>query len=153
MVVAFIALLLALAGTAYAGVEIGANSVGTTQLRDGSVTTSKLHNGAVTSAKTAGCGAGKVKLAGGCVEVNLRAPQGYSTAVATCAKLSGRLPFISELTALASLGKPLGNPELVADVQVNGRHFEQTVLFADGRVATEDAIDSARRFRCVTPPV
>src|SRR3954451_10025939 len=103
-VLAFVALLLALAGTAYAGAKIARNSVGTFQLRNGSVTTAKLHKGAVTPAKVAGCPVDTVAIGPGCVEVNLRPPLGYSGAVAACAAEGGRLPSIAELSAMAALG-------------------------------------------------
>ncbi len=51
LVVSIIALLVALGGTAYAGVTIANNSVGTPQLRNGAVTTAKIKNGAVTNSK------------------------------------------------------------------------------------------------------
>jgi hypothetical protein len=41
----------ALGGTAYAGITISKNSVGTNQLKNGAVTTNKLKNGAVTTNK------------------------------------------------------------------------------------------------------
>jgi hypothetical protein len=50
-VVAFVALLLALGGTAYAGSTLAKNSVGTKQLKKGAVTNVKLANGAVGTAK------------------------------------------------------------------------------------------------------
>jgi Collagen triple helix repeat (20 copies) len=50
MVVAFIALLLALGGGAYAQ-QIANNSVGSKQLKNNAVTTKKIKNGAVTSSK------------------------------------------------------------------------------------------------------
>jgi hypothetical protein len=51
LVVATAALIVALAGTAYAAVRLAPNSVGTKQLRNGAVTTTKLATGAVTKAK------------------------------------------------------------------------------------------------------
>ncbi len=51
LVISIIALLVALGGTAYAGVTIPNNSVGTRQLQNGAVTTSKIKNGAVTKSK------------------------------------------------------------------------------------------------------
>jgi hypothetical protein len=152
LVLAFVALLLSLAGTTYAGVQIGRNSVGTFQLRNGAVTSAKLRNGAVTAAKLQGCPANTVAIGPGCVEADPRAPAGYSQAVTTCASIGGRLPFISELTALAAVGRPIGNPELVADVAVSGSRFQQTVFYSDGRTAVPETLDTPRRFRCVTSP-
>lgn len=51
LVLSFVALLVALGGTAYAGVTLGKNSVGSSQLKANAVTTSKIKNGAVTTAK------------------------------------------------------------------------------------------------------
>ena len=51
LVVAFLALLVALSGVAYAQTRIPRDSVGNAQLRDRSVGASKLRNGAVTSTK------------------------------------------------------------------------------------------------------
>jgi hypothetical protein len=51
LVIAVLALIVALGGTAYAGITIRKNSVGTKQLKNGAVTTPKIKNGAVTTAK------------------------------------------------------------------------------------------------------
>jgi hypothetical protein len=51
MLVAFVALLIALAGTSYAALALPANSVGTRQLKNKAVTKAKLRNNAVTSIK------------------------------------------------------------------------------------------------------
>src|SRR3954454_5344372 len=149
MVLAMVALILALAGTAYAGTQLSRNSVGTFQLRNGSVTTAKIHKGAVTSAKISGCETDTVLIGPACIEVNLRPAQGFSGAVASCAAEGKRLPFIAELAAMAALGKPFGDPELVGDISVNGGRFNQSVPSPDARVASTGTIDTARRVRCV----
>lgn len=51
LVISLLALSVALGGTAYAGITISKNSVGTNQLKNGAVTTNKLKNGAVTTNK------------------------------------------------------------------------------------------------------
>jgi hypothetical protein len=51
LVVATVALIVALGGTAYAGLSIPKNSVGTKQLKNGAVTTKKNKNGTVTAKK------------------------------------------------------------------------------------------------------
>ncbi|HET9890908.1 MAG TPA: hypothetical protein VFQ42_10435 [Mycobacterium sp.] len=51
LVVAVVALIMALGGTAYAGVTLGKNSVGTKQIKNGAVTSKKITNGAVTGSK------------------------------------------------------------------------------------------------------
>ena len=51
LAVSVIALIAALSGTAYAGIVLGRNSVGTKQLRNRAVTTAKIHNGAITAKK------------------------------------------------------------------------------------------------------
>jgi hypothetical protein len=53
MIVALIALLLALAGSAYGGAKLAKNSVGSPQLKAKAVTTGKLANNAVNGAKVA----------------------------------------------------------------------------------------------------
>jgi hypothetical protein len=50
-VLSVIALIVALGGTAYAGVKLGKNSVGAKQLKNGAVTSSKIKKGAVTASK------------------------------------------------------------------------------------------------------
>jgi hypothetical protein len=51
LVISILALIVALGGTAYAGITLHKNSVGTKQLKKNSVTAAKLANGAVTGAK------------------------------------------------------------------------------------------------------
>jgi hypothetical protein len=53
LVVAIVALVVSLTGTAWAGLTLGKNSVGSRQLRSKSVTTGKIANNAVTGAKVA----------------------------------------------------------------------------------------------------
>jgi hypothetical protein len=156
LILSVIAIVLALGGTTYAATQLGRNSVGTFQLRDGAVSNAKLRDGSVTLNKLsgqAGCAADTVRLGPGCVELSLRSPQGYREAVATCAALGRRLPFISELVGIASLGNPLGDPELVGDVEQNGGRFDQTTLSADGLVANQETIGTTRSFRCVASPL
>jgi hypothetical protein len=51
LAVAFLALLVALGGTAYAGISIPKNSVGSKQLKKGAVTNAKIKSSAVTTGK------------------------------------------------------------------------------------------------------
>jgi hypothetical protein len=62
MVVACIALVVALGGTAYAVSTLPPNSVGTKQIRDGAVTSRKLKNGVVGTSKIANLAVTKAKL-------------------------------------------------------------------------------------------
>jgi hypothetical protein len=155
-VLAIVAIVLALAGTTYAATQLARDSVGTFQLRDGSVTAAKLRDGAVTSSKLsgqAGCAINTVRIGPGCVETALRGVKGYREAVATCAAEGKRLPYVTELVALLSLGVPLGDPELVADVPVSGGRFDQTTLSSDGLITNEETPGTTRSFRCVASPL
>lgn len=51
LVISIVALVMALGGTAYAGITLGKNSVGTKQLKNNAVTTKKIKKGAVTGSK------------------------------------------------------------------------------------------------------
>jgi hypothetical protein len=62
--VAYAALFVALGGTGYAAVSVGANSVGSRQLRNGAVTNNKLRNGAVGNRKIANGSVTPAKLNG-----------------------------------------------------------------------------------------
>ena len=154
LVIAIVAVILSLAGTAYAGVELGRSSVGTFQLKNGSVTTAKLRGDAVTAAKVAGCPSNTVAIGPGCVEAGLRPAAGYSAALSICASVGGRLPFVAELDGILALGKPLGDPELVADqVEPGIGREDQLVVYPDGRQTVEEPLNTLRRFRCVISPV
>jgi hypothetical protein len=63
-----IAVVFAMSGTAFAASSLAANSVGTTQLKDGAVTTPKLHAKAVGSAKLAVGAVTGSKIAAGAVD-------------------------------------------------------------------------------------
>jgi len=93
-----VALLLALAGTAYA-----AGKIGSKQLKAGAVTTKKLKNGAVSSAKLADGAVNSAKLADGSVSASKLADGAVSTgkladgAVAS-SKIAGSAVTTQELT-------------------------------------------------------
>lgn len=53
LIISIIALFVALGGSAYAGIQLSKNSVGTAQLKNGAVSTSKVKNGAITKGKLA----------------------------------------------------------------------------------------------------
>lgn len=53
LIISIIALFVALGGSAYAGVQLSKNSVGTAQLKNGAVTTTKVKGGAITKSKLA----------------------------------------------------------------------------------------------------
>ena len=144
LLIAIVAVILSLAGTAYAGVELGRSSVGTFQLKNGSVTTAKLRDDAVTAAKAAGCPSNTVAIGPGCVEAGLRPAAGYSAAVSTCASVGGRLPLVAELDGILALGKPLGDPELVAD---------QVVPAAAGKTSWWSTRTGGRRLKSRSTPL
>jgi hypothetical protein len=77
MVVACLALLVALGGTSVAAVsQLGRNSVGPLQLRNGAVTNPKLRNNAVTSAKVANRSLLRSDFAAGQLPAGPTGPQG-----------------------------------------------------------------------------
>jgi hypothetical protein len=51
LTVSMVALVVAMGGSAYAGVTLGKNSVGAKQLRKGAVTNAKIAKGAITASK------------------------------------------------------------------------------------------------------
>lgn len=67
-VVATLALLFALGGTAYAATSLGPNTVGTPQLKDNAVTNPKIHGHAVTAGKLDAGAVTNAKLADGSVD-------------------------------------------------------------------------------------
>jgi hypothetical protein len=76
MVVAFIALLLALGGGAYAQIRIPNNSVGSKQLKNNAVTTKKINNGAVNSNKVKNGSLMSADFQAGQLRAGPRGPQG-----------------------------------------------------------------------------
>ncbi|MDX6582540.1 MAG: hypothetical protein QOI10_1724 [Solirubrobacterales bacterium] len=154
MLVACIALVLALGGSAWAAGNKA--TIGTSALKTGAVTTAKLADGSVTRAKlaskTLSCPPATIAVGPACVEADLHAALGQSAAIAECAAQGRRLPFVNELLAVHSLGIGLGDPELVADDRVGGNRREQSVLTTDGRTAYTETLDTARRYRCVAGP-
>jgi hypothetical protein len=154
MLVACIALVVALGGSAYAGVNKA--TIGTSSLKAQAVTTAKIADGAVTPAKLASrhlnCAPDTIPVGPGCVDTVLQPPAGLNAAISNCAGNGKRLPYVNELIAAHSRGVQLGDPELVADVSVNNGRYGQTVLSADARSAYVETLDTARRYRCVSAP-
>jgi hypothetical protein len=87
LVISLLALSVALGGTAYAGITISKNSVGTNQLKNGAVTTNKLKNGAVTTKKikNGSVTASKINTTGLTVPNALHANQADTAATAATA--------------------------------------------------------------------
>jgi hypothetical protein len=114
MIVACIALIVAVGGSAYAATKIG-----TKQLKNGAVSTKKLKNnavkepkiggGAVTSAKikdgtiatidVAGCKAGTELVNGSCFDSSPRPAATWFEATDACGAAGGSLPTVSEILA------------------------------------------------------
>jgi hypothetical protein len=76
MVVAFIALVIAMAGTGYAATRLPKNSVGSKQLKNNAVTSKKVKNGAVTSKKVKNGSLLSKDFKSGQVPAGPRGPQG-----------------------------------------------------------------------------
>jgi hypothetical protein len=70
LAVSVVALVVAMAGSAYAGVTLAKNSVGTKQLKNGAVTNAKIAGGAVGNGKLANGAVGPAKLKSGLVVPN-----------------------------------------------------------------------------------
>jgi hypothetical protein len=113
LVISLLALSVALGGTAYAGITISKNSVGTNQLKNGAVTTNKLKNGAVTTKKikNGSVTASKINTAGLTVPNALHANQADTAATATNATNLGGLAPSAYKTASSytqsSTAKPI----------------------------------------------
>lgn len=147
-VVAYIALFVALGGTAYAtaNLPLPRNSVGSKQLRDGAVTSSKLNANATianavnanhaTSANHAAnadalggapasdyrlhCPSGMLEAASLCVDMETRPPATLANALATCASAQLRLADAGELAlAFNNLGASQP-PEWTGDIYKDG---------------------------------
>ena len=117
MVVALIALIAALAGTAYAGAKIGTrqlkrNAVTTSKIRNSAVTEVKLKDGAATTRKLADGAATTAKLAGAAVTTaKLDGPErseGFVT------NQGGQIPLTAATnTTVATLNLPAGGHYVV----------------------------------------
>jgi hypothetical protein len=81
LAVSVVALVVAMAGSAYAGVTLANNSVGTKQLKNGAVTNAKIAGGAVGNGKLANGAVGPAKLKSGLVVPNATNAINATTAV------------------------------------------------------------------------
>lgn len=78
LIVATIALIVALGGTAYAGLSIPRNSVGTKQIKNGAVTSSKIKRGAVTGRQIKLSSLGTVPSANTATTAQSAQPEAYA---------------------------------------------------------------------------
>jgi hypothetical protein len=106
LVISLLALLVALGGTAYAGITIPKNSVGTKQLKNGAVTTTKLNNGAVTTKKikNGNVTASKINTTGLTVPNALHANHADTATTATTATNATNATTATNATNATNLG-------------------------------------------------
>jgi len=121
-VIACVALIAALVGTA-----VAANKIGSKQLKSGAVTTKKLKNKAVTSAKLADGAVTSGKLADGAVTTTKLAPQERSEGFET--STSGQIALTAETdTTVATLSLPAGGHYVLTAATALGNNAATTNL-------------------------
>jgi hypothetical protein len=109
--IAYLALFIALGGSAYASVSVPSNSVGTRQLRNSAVTASKLHERAVTAGAIAPNSVGAGALRAGAVTGTKIAPGSLTAAAFAPGTLPS--PAVSRMLVTAVSGVFVG-PSSVA---------------------------------------
>jgi len=159
MVVACIALIVALGGSAYA---LKKNSVGTKQLKKGAVTTKKIKNGAVTnaklgsgavtSAKLPGCPSGTTLIRNDCWETTAHPADNLYDASKDCADRGGRVPMAGELLGVRDEpGIDLGsNGSMTANWAAELVHNEASTIDDTGANSLNlPANTTDRPYRCI----
>jgi hypothetical protein len=178
LVVAVLALVVALAGTSYAAVQIGSsqiknNSVKGKDVKDGNLTGKDVRDKSLTGADildgsltkadlpAVGCAADAYRLATGCLIKATRSVGTINSALTDCNSLGGRLPSLEE-TKLLPLSNALtagvtwagGN---LSNSEFTGEFVESTglkVVATDfgGNVLFEDGFAVQRGHHCVVDP-
>jgi hypothetical protein len=113
VVLALLALLVALSGSAYAaGLARGSvtsahledGTVRSVDVRDGSLTGADLKQGSIpTSRLSTRCAAGSVRALGGCVALKPQQAPTHQQAIARCGARGGRVPTVAELAYLRAV--------------------------------------------------
>lgn len=136
MLVALLALFVSLGGSAYAGLNLPKNSVGTQQLQSGAVTGAKLHKGAVTKVKIKNGSVTNAKLADGSI-TNAKFATGAQAP--NSAELGGQAP--SAYTPSSLFGSPVATSAdggsdsscVVAEIKlIAGNRYPSDWHLADG---------------------
>jgi hypothetical protein len=99
--VAYLALFIALGGSAFAAVSVPSNSIGTSQLRNGAVSASKLHTGAVTARTIAANSIGPSALRAGAVTGAKIAARSLTAAAFAPGTLPATAPSQTFVTAVS----------------------------------------------------
>jgi hypothetical protein len=169
LVIAILALMVAMAGTSYAAVQIGSsqiknNSVQGKDVKNGNLTGKDVKDGSLTPADLAAaggrCAADAFRLGTGCLIKATRPLTSLNSALLDCNALGGRLPSMEEVKLL-----PLGNA-LAAGVTWTGgmlSMYEFTGEFVEqgglkdvvtdfyGNLLFEDG-STLRGYHCVVNP-
>ena len=168
LVIAFIALLFSLAGTAMAAVIITSNSQVAQNTIAGHATTTGIHSNLISgtingtdlssgykASIKVHCPSGLLASGDLCVEPNLRTFAPYATALTTCALAGRRLPTDGELAlAFNTLGAPQ-NPQWVAGVFIYNNYLAAAVMANDSSRTPGYVfayLTVAESYRCVVAP-
>jgi hypothetical protein len=147
MCVALLALFVALGGVGWAATQLPANSVGTTQLRDGAVTALKLAPASVGSAQI-DAGAVQRRVGGGCpasaaisgisrsgsVSCNRTLPRETGAASKETTINSADTTVLKQVLPAGSAYLVIANPDLVIAGTVPGQHVTVTCVLSVGGV-------------------
>jgi len=170
-VMATVAVILALGGSAYAAIHLKKNSVGARQLKRNSVTNVKIANGAVNGAKIADgsvgisdvsaslhliCRSGTSYLQGACIQ-DSPAFDTFTNARNACRAAGGRLPSPAELLTLVARGvtDPASASEFTEIISFDGTNERvEDVDLEGGSSGTISAslIGGTHPYRCVFDP-
>lgn len=134
-IIAVVALILAMAGGAYAASKIGPkrikpNAIRTSKIRDGAVTTDKLADGAVTNPKIAANAVGSSQIADSAVTSAKLDPGERSEAFTRSQPTSTPLPAATD-TTIAQMTLPAGNFVVTAQAALGSQAATQRLITCD----------------------
>jgi uncharacterized protein YjbI with pentapeptide repeats len=178
LVVSILALVVAMAGTSYAAVQIGSAQIKNNSVkgkdvkdsnltgkdvRDKSLTGADIQDGSLTKANlpAATCAADAFRLATGCLVKATRSVGTINSALIDCNSIGGRLPTLEETkllplsNALASgvtwTGGALNNYEFTSEF-VDNAGLKVVATDFSGNVLFEDGFATQRGHHCVVNP-